>query len=605
MRSMTESNKRLLPVFETPDHLEIYDIQNAAYDVQLSVSTLSGLINRGQPRVYLLSNNDAEVLFNALLAHVSHEYSATGKGDALDTMLKRYRDIVRGMVIYDPAVLDSVNVATTMAGLRDAIVVSPQQAEALQHKPYQLPVVADLRVYHWKNRLQAYRWAEKNLLNESTKQVVAGLNPTIAGGLRSFLVATRAFVYWLNPLDILPDPTAGWISERCQMKRILRAYPPGTPYLGWFVNEFAGVHMTSKAALYLLPSDYFYNLEVWTAVQPQTINSASEQDRGRNKQGKNADREQQTINSASEQDRGGIAAGEGSQGGGKKEAGEGSQGGGGIAAGEGSQGGGKPRPYPTTNEAAHPVQGTGGACPRPGSVADDWHITSKVYVSFTISDGDNLQYNQHRMFHLWQDAARGSVPLGWTIAPALVEAAPTLAAYYQSTATQKDELVAGASGAAYIWPTNWPAGQLGAFLQATGALMQRMDLHTIEVLDGLLSRLFPYRPWQERYAKSLSSFGVRGILAGDSYKRGGWCEVAGVPVIKNIGLVKSVAHTLERIKDNTPAQVQSPIFLNIYVYAWSMTPADISKVIQGLDGRYEVVTPGQSCALITRTQEQK
>ncbi len=555
------TTKRLLPVFETPAHLEIYDIQNAAYDVQLSVTTLAGLINRGQPRVYLLSNNDAEGLFNALLAHVSHEYIAAGKGDTLDAMLKRYRDSVRGMVIYDPAMLDSVNVATTMAGLRDAIVVSPRQAAALQYKPYQLPVVADLRVYHWKNRLQAYRWAEKNLLNEASKQLIAGLNPTIASGLRSFLVATRAFVYWLNPLGILLDPAAGWMSERCQMKRIIRAYAAGTPHLGWLVNEFAGVDMTSKAALYLLPSDYFYNLEVWTAVEPQTINSASE------------------------------------QGGGEEDVGEGSQGWEEDAADEGNQGGGKPRPYPTTGEAPNSVQGTGGACPRPGNHGGDSDVP-KVYVSFTSSDGDNLQYNQHRMYQLWHDTARGSIPLGWTVAPALIEAAPTLAAYYQNTATQNDELVAGASGAAYIWPSSWPASQLSAYLQATGNLMHRMDLRTIEVLDGLLSRLFPYRPWLEQYARSLSPFGVRGILASDSYTRGGWRVVAGVPVIKNLGLAKSVAHTLELIKKNTPAQLQSPTFLNIYVYAWSMTPTDISKVIQGLDTRYEVVTPGQLCALI-------
>ena len=549
---MTDTYKRLLPVFETPARLEIYDIHDAAYDVQLSVTTLAGLINRGQPSVYLLSNNDAESLFNALLAHVPHEYVSTDSVDTLEAILKTYRDMVRGMIIYDPAMLDSVNVATTMAGLRDAIVVSPQRAAALQQKPYQLPVVADLRVYHWKNRLQAYRWAERNLLKEASKQVVAGLNPKIAGGLRSFLVATCAFVYWLNSLSILPDPAAGWTSERCLMKRILRAFQAGTPHLGWFVNEFGGVDLTSKAALYLLPSDYFYNLEVWSAVQPAK-NGASDQGRG----------EENT----SEKD-----TGEGNQGGREKDTGEGNQ---------------------------------GGACPRPGDLVNGGRIAPKIYVSFTISDGDNLQYNQHRMYQLWQDAARGVIPLGWTIAPVLIEAAPTLAAYYRNTATPYDELVAGASGAAYVWPSSWPAKQLSAFLQTTGTLMQRMDLRTIEVLDGVLSRLFPYRPWQVEYAKSLRPFGVRGILANDSYRRGGWRVVAGVPVIKNLGLAKSVAHTLELIKNNTPAHGQSPTFLNIYIYAWSMTPTDIRKVMQELDGRYEVVTPGQLCALIAHAQEQK
>jgi len=553
MPYMTDDNKRLLPVFATPAHLEIYDIQDTAYDVQLSVTTLAGLINRGQPRVYLLSNNDADSLFNALLAHVPHEYVKAGEMDTLDAMLTTYRDVVRGMIIYDPAMLDSVNVATTMAGLRDSIVVSPLQAATLQQKPYQLPVVDDLRVYGWKNRLQAYRWAEDNLLKEVSKQVVAGLNPTIAGGLRAYLVATRAFVYWLNPLHILPDPASGWAIERCLMKRIMRTYAPGTPHLGWFINEFGGVDMASKAALGTLPSDYFFNLEVWSAVQP-------------------------SVNMI----------------------------GGSHGVTRAAQ-----APSPATSAAPAPTEAIAPSR-RGGRGWDEWwgrlrrprsSIAPKVYISFTISDGDNLQFTQHRMYRLWQDTARGSVPLGWTIAPTLSEAAPTLAAYYRDTATSNDELIAGPSGAAYMWPSYWPADWLGAYLQRTGALMQRMDLHSIEVLDGLLSRLFPFRAWQEQYAKSLSPFGVRCILTGDSYRRGGWRVVAGMPVIKNLGLAKNAAQTLALIQKNTPAQIQNSTFLNVYIYAWSMTPTDISKLVQGLDSRYTVVTPGQLCALIAQLQE--
>ena len=550
---IADTNKRLLPVFATPAHLEIYDIQDAAYDAQLSVTTLAGLINRGRPRVYLLSNNDAGSLFNALLADVPHEYVKTGKLDTLDAMLTTYRDVVRGMVIYDPAMLDSVNVATTMAGLRDAIVVSPQQAAVLQQKPYHLPVVDDLRVYGWKNRLQAYRWAEDNLLKEVSKQAVAGLNPAISGGLRSYLVATRAFVYWLNPLNILPDPTSGWAIERCLMKRIMRAYPPETPHLGWFINEFGGIDMASKAGLYTLPSDYFFNLEVWSAVQPSV-----------NMIGTRAAQAPPPTTSAAPVPTEAIAPSR--------------RGGGGWDGWWGRLR--RPRPYMV-----------------PGSEP------ARIYISFTISDGDNLQFNQHRMYRLWQDTARGSIPLGWTIAPTLSEAAPTLAAYYRNTATSNDELIAGPSGAAYVWPSYWPADRLSAYLQRTGALMQRMDLQTIEVLDGLLSRLFPFRAWQEQYAKSLSPFGVRCILTGDSYKRGDWRVVSGVPVIKNLGLAKNVAQTLALIQNNTPAQIQSPAFLNVYIYAWSMTPTDISKLVQGLDNRYTVVTPGQLGALIAQVQE--
>src|SRR5579859_2302285 len=584
MASMIDTHNRLLPVFEAPAHLDLYDIEHAAYDVQLSVTTLAGLINRDQPRVYLLATSDAGSLFNALLAHVPHEHVAHDGVDILEAVLQTYRDSAKGMVIYDPALPDSVNVATTLAGQRDAIVVSPQQAAALQQKPYQLPVVADLRVYHWKNRLQAYRWARSNLLKEASGQLVAGLHPKIAGALRSYLVATRAFVYWLNPLNLLPDPTAGWITERCLMKHIMRAYPPGTPHLGWFINEFGGVDMTSKAGLYLLPSDYFYNLEVWSAVQPPA-----------------------RIEGA-----GGVAYDVA-----YRESVEGES-------NEGTRAAQAPSPRtsstPAPTESGAVSRRSGGGWdgwmwrlrrPRPriapdlpGTMGNDPASHIPIYLSFTISDGDNLQYDQHRMYLLWQDRARGSIPLGWTISSALIEVAPVLATYYRNTATQNDELLAGPSGAAYIWPSSWPAKRLGAFLQVTGELMQRMDLRTIEVLDGALSRLFPYRPWQARYARSLAPFGVRGILMNDSYRRGGWRIVAGVPVIKNLGLAKSVAHTLELIKNNTPAQAQHPTFLNVYVYAWRMTPADIRAVMQSLDDRYKVVTPGQLCALIARPQEQ-
>lgn len=43
---------------------------------------------------------------------------------------------------------------------------------------------------------------------------------------------------------------------------------------------------------------------------------------------------------------------------------------------------------------------------------------------------------------------------------------------------------------------------------------------------------------------------------------------------------------------------QRPLFLNVYIMAWSMTPADIKQVVQQLGSGYEVVTPGTLLAMI-------
>ena len=88
-------------------------------------------------------------------------------------------------------------------------------------------------------------------------------------------------------------------------------------------------------------------------------------------------------------------------------------------------------------------------------------------MSLTWGEGDNIQYNQHRMRQLWDDPARGSFPMGWTISPLLIDIAPNMMHYYQSTASPNDTLMTGPSGAGYTYPSNWPAEDLKLFLNAT------------------------------------------------------------------------------------------------------------------------------------------
>ncbi len=173
------SSDGLLPAFQAPEHLDVYDIRNTSYDIQLSVTTMTGLINRQQPEVYLLNSSDAAFWLNQVFAHIPHVISAAKDEAILETLLNGYRNRVAGLIIYDPGFIDSVNVATSLAGQKDCIVVSPALAETLQGSPHQLPVVADLRIYQWKSRVQAYLWAESNLLKNATPNLVAGLDPKI------------------------------------------------------------------------------------------------------------------------------------------------------------------------------------------------------------------------------------------------------------------------------------------------------------------------------------------------------------------------------------------------------------------------------------------
>jgi putative glycoside hydrolase with GxGYxYP motif/GxGYxY motif-containing protein len=546
------SADRLLPAFQTPEHLTIYDLRGASNVVKLCAATMAGIINRPMPRVYQIITDEDAFWLKELLGGIPQENSPTSGDGVLEGMLIPFRSSVQGMIIYDPNFIDSINIATTMAGQTDCIVVSPDQAAALQ-QPYNLPVHTDLRNQHWSSRSGAYDWARQNLLAGASSHAVAGLNPNTAE-LRSFLVANRILVYWLDSSS----------AEQSLIEQIYKAFAAEAVHLGWFIDEPSGVKLTSNAALPVLATDLSTNLEVWASV-PNTTSIAQSNPIG-------------------------------------------------------------------------PV----------GSID-----SSRVYLSFTISDGDNLQYIQRHMLQLWQDAARGSFPLGWTISPVLAQAAPEMAAYYARTATANDELLAGPSGAGYMYPSQWPQQQLSSFLQRTEQMMKSMNLTTLEVLDisddgtnepslfdvlrqavsslvsltspgsildilqqvipaleanipGLRgSQLFSNAALQTIYTQALAPAGLNGILSGAGVKIPGLTYGSGgIPIFYNLGLADSVQSTVDLVKSATFILKQRPLFLNVYLLAWKMGPSEIKQAIQQLGSAYEMVKPGRLLKMIEQVHAQ-
>ncbi|MBV9713418.1 MAG: hypothetical protein JO011_21145, partial [Ktedonobacteraceae bacterium] len=255
---------RVFPLFQASEHLNVYDVRSASRDVQLSIATLVGLINRPQPRVYLLDREHDAFWLKEALSSIPQTLSSSTQAAILHDLLTQYRSLVQGLVIYDPALIDTANIASIIAAQRNGIAVTPEQAQELQRTPYNLSVLTDLRIYKWSNRLQAYRWAKDNLRGEASSRLVAGLDPNISLGIRPFLVATRSFIYWLDPLGFLPDPRVGLLSERSLMQQIIQSYAPNTAgHFGWFIQEGAGVSITSHAAMPVFATDLYSNLEVW------------------------------------------------------------------------------------------------------------------------------------------------------------------------------------------------------------------------------------------------------------------------------------------------------------------------------------------------------
>lgn len=163
-------------------------------------------------------------------------------------------------------------------------------------------------------------------------------------------------------------------------------------------------------------------------------------------------------------------------------------------------------------------------------------LDNKVYVSLFISDGDNIQYNQHAMREVWDRTAaiRGGMPLNWTIAPGLVDIGPGILNYYYTHATPDDCFVTGPSGMGYMMPFNTldepgaPVGlytadesRIDGYTRLTETYLQRSGLRVTTIWDDAtpMQREAYERNCRHLYGLTVQNFkdvpSVRGGVTGD------------------------------------------------------------------------------------------
>ncbi len=76
----------------------------------------------------------------------------------------------------------------------------------------------------------------------------------------------------------------------------------------------------------------------------------------------------------------------------------------------------------------------------------------REYYIFYVGDYDASSWIYQTSWYIWDDPARGSVPLMWAIGPALCLRSPQVMHYFYSTATANDYFVAADNGAGYLNP---------------------------------------------------------------------------------------------------------------------------------------------------------
>ncbi len=476
---LTWPTNQFLPTFSTPaTNIDCIDISSATGAQQDLFASLEGIVNRTQPRIACVSSSLEEGEFTWLNLHNLHYTIINGFSAVL-----KYQTNVTGLVVTDPNQPDTLNLATTIAGLNNELICDPSLLATLTNAPYNLAIKDDLRG-RFTTKTQVYQYLYNHYWSQCTHRIFAGMETNGHGALREYLVAVKSAAVWLDP---------GNSADASLLSPFLSSMTPvGGVYMGWWPSEGNGLHWIAQYGIPVIASDWFGNGSLF----------------------------------------GGVA----------------------------------------TTISIPPIP------PAPP-------LQNKIYVSITLSDGDNVQYMQHHMKVNWGNAARGTAPIGWTTQPLAADFDPGMLNYYWSTATTNDCLVDGPSGAGYTHIENWSSANVGAFTKATNPYLRRSGIRTITVWDNLSAA----NAWS--FATNCPTLvGLNDQGDGNYTANYGGLPVIGFP--SNDSYTPTEALLFSGITNTANGwSGSSPMFIAVQGSGWSITPADCQTIKNALPSNYVLVRP--------------
>jgi hypothetical protein len=621
-----------LPTFPQAIHLDAADLTALDGDQQAMLVTMQGIVNRTRPRLYFYWGTDPTNL--EWLKTIGVPYTMSTQPWAL---FDRYRTEVAGAIVYDPNVPDTINLATTLAGVHGAVV-----ATAALATQYQLPVIEDLRG-RFNNKLAVYQYALSVVYPEVTKRLVTAVGPSNTQQVpnvqwATLLKVTQPVTDASNKATYTADLSAfagsavyvryqdaysndGWGPSVSQVTvtadgSVIASFQPGTaaeqPFLfdqdssqlasgGWrfadgtnyFIYKFAPPAGTKILTLSTVMWNEYFVTATNTQPSIQVANPLLRDYIAATNApvfwlDPNVAEEAALfaqILQAMEPDTpylGWFPNGD-------------EMTGVTLCAQNASAVGAADVFYNASvfSGVRAPVRAYQPEVPVP-------KLANKIYLSLTMVEGDNIQYDQHRMRQMWDDPVRGQVPLGWSISVLLLDIAPAILSYFQRTQTENDLLVAGPSGAGYTYPVMWPASALTKFMQRSGAYMQRTGMKTLFAYNRDNSTDVPLSAAiVDQYKANLP--GLQGIVY--NYESSSQASVIdGVPVATLLGVNDAPSGLAELTSIAQSWNGAAPLFVASGLESWNMMPSDAKTLVDSLGTQFEVVRPDVFFKLLLQAQ---
>ncbi|KXT07658.1 hypothetical protein AC578_10225 [Pseudocercospora eumusae] len=671
--SLEWPDERALPIFpDVGTAIDAADITNLTGEEQGLLVSLQGIVNRKEPRIYLYWDKAGE---DPEGVNYSHQVWLQGIADQLLVhggvvhdvaspfqLLDKYRADIKGAVVYDQDVPDTINLATTLAGMHALVIASEELANA-----HNLPIIKDLRG-KFKNKLEVYEYGLTQLYSTTTKRIITAISPqetvqnkeavwtNITKDTNHTLDASNNATYSIDVSPLLSqsdsdvqiylrikdafeedgngptvshvlatidgmttaDFTPGTLEEDAFLVdwggSSLGDYPWGTRAAGgkaYFVYGFR-LPKGSSSLIVNLTMHGQYDIAFTTdlpatkrlnAVFRDYITATSAPciwlDPNNKDEVPLLHKILDSLNPNSAY-MGWFPNGDEMSG-----VTQTAQKSVYVVAADNFFNGSLMSGLQKLIQKLSPKLGTKA---EPYNSLSLKPIENKIYISLTWTEGDNIQYMQHRMRLLWDDTARGKVPMSWTINPLLIDIAPNILSYFQATATENDSFVIGPSGAGYTFPINWPKQDLNLFLDQTSRYAEGTGVggNSIWIYNRMNSSLVPLsEDIISAYHNALGPdlLGISADTARGAKNPYGinMTSGSGVPVA-GLATISGVEQGLARLGNisNDYFDGRTPLFVDCALYAWDTTPGIISILVYRLGEEFEVVSVDSMWEMVRR-----
>lgn len=532
-----------------------YNLPSAenVYDEAMAAACLQGLMNREKPNVYVLDGSGRKRPQFWLETLSANNRWLSGKHrielNCIEELFVLAQEKINGVVIWDTDIAASMNVATTIAGVEDLVVFSPEYAEK-NLSAWGLSVEKDLRGMFTgsitsSKKNDAYRWAineylSKGLCSDHFLSLYEDPFRTRDRGdvsyvvTRDWAIKNRSFVYDLSPWgDEVPLDDPGQIlGTDLQTYKLM---------LGKMLEQSGGEIMTEVTGFFSFQK--YSNVEGHVSkhdpvpTEWETVYLISPYNCYQNTVASSCYNQSFHSHLAIE--------------------------------------------FLTQNRPDEYLSLESG----------------KTYVCILMADYDSSTPLYDFLVDYWADPKRGEMPLLWGINPNLAETYPDIISYYYETQTANDYFAADASAAGYMNPNRVKEDYLPLFIEHNKRFYKNLDM-TISpmVLD-----------WDEPTSAVKDAFvefspdGYSTIVM-DLHNTGGtgpephlWKGMPVTNLINSAGQISNIDEAANSMSKAIPVGSQDGLPLFMFRIVWS-SPSQVIDVINSLKSKrsdldVEVVDP--------------